>query len=462
MIGKKPETGENGKEEGEGGHAKRGRRSKGAAPKTETTTPMPAPVMWATRRPTTQSTVRAAVQGGGTAAEVRQAMRAQVADMNIDRAHTTMITTYQSTADRLQCLRQDLRDARAQFDAAYSEQATGTNDSDSAREKLGALAAQIRALRREINQTVQVKPRLIDVARPVFRYYEDKQRVSTGTNHTNHQVLHSFFQLGTPGTNDTATDTPDNSAEIESRRLFQRYWMQVDGKVTYTKDFMVNTTMCSLCGAGELIPVEDEGILVCNNTQCGRIQTHIVDSQKTVHTEVPTEIYYTAYERMNHFKEILSPFQAKKAKPIPPEVLESIRARMTKERMTKADISYSQMRHILTVLELNKYFDHIHHINAHFGVPPPYMDVDLYNTMCVLFAEIQEPWAAECPPDRNNFFNYTYVLYQLFVLLDQTPFWKYTAVTADRVMKDRAKQMEQDDTWRKVCKRLDWVFNPTI
>lgn len=400
-------------------------------------------------------------------------MRAQAADMNIDRAHTAMLANYRSTSDRLLFLRQELVDARARFDALYSKKDGDRGDAaDADATEMASLADRIRALRQEIEQTAQAKPRLIDVARPVFRFYEDKQRVSTGTNHTNHQAIHSFFRLdvpttapssgaGTPG-GGGASAAPDNSTEVASRRLFQRYWMRVDGKVTYAKDFAVNTTTCSFCGAGELIPVEDEGILVCNSAACGRFQTHIVDSQKTVHTDVPTEIYYTAYERMNHFKEILSPFQAKKAKPIPPEVLEAIRARMTKERMTKADISYSQMRHILTVLELNKYFDHIHHINAHFGVPPPYMDVDLYNTMCVLFAEIQEPWAAECPPDRNNFFNYTYVLYQLFVLLDQTPFWKYTAVTADRVMKDRAKQMEQDDTWRKVCKRLDWVFNPTV
>jgi hypothetical protein len=29
-------------------------------------------------------------------------------------------------------------------------------------------------------------------------------------------------------------------------------------------------------------------------------------------------------------------------------------------------------------------------------------------------------------------------------------------------MKDREKQLEQDQIWRKVCKDLDWEYHPTV
>mgnify|MGYP001294399600 CR=1 FL=1 len=66
------------------------------------------------------------------------------------------------------------------------------------------------------------------------------------------------------------------------------------------------------------------------------------------------------------------------------------------------------------------------------------MNEELHETLCVLFIEIQKPWAIHCPPNRTNFFNYTYTLYQLCVLLDQTQYLPFIPM-----MKDREKQLEQ-------------------
>ena len=85
------------------------------------------------------------------------------------------------------------------------------------------------------------------------------------------------------------------------------------------------------------------------------------------------------------------------------------------------------------------------------------MSEELHETLCVLFIEIQKPWAIHCPANRTNFFNYTYTLYQLCVLLDQTQYLPYIPL-----MKDREKQLEQDQIWKKVCEELDWVYYPTV
>jgi hypothetical protein len=183
-----------------------------------------------------------------------------------------------------------------------------------------------------------------------------------------------------------------------------------------------------------------------------------VDSSKPSNKEPPNEVSYTAYIRLNHFKEILSQFQAKETTQIPPDVIESIRIRIKKERIEDVSkLNYDKMREILRKLGLNKYFEHIQYINSLFGIKPPTMTEELHETLCVLFIEIQKPWAIHCPANRTNFFNYTYTLYQLCVLLDQTQYLPYILL-----MKDLDKQREQDQIWKKVCGSLNWAYIPSI
>jgi hypothetical protein len=207
-----------------------------------------------------------------------------------------------------------------------------------------------------------------------------------------------------------------------------------------------------------MIPQDEEGILICNNPACGKFISYIVDSSKPTNKEPPNEVSYTAYIRLNHFKEILSQFQAKETTQIPEEVIQAIKDRIKKERIQDyKEITYDKMREILRKLGFNKYFEHIQFINSIFGVKPPIMSEELHETLCVLFIEIQQPWALHCPPNRRNFFNYTYTLYQLCVLLDQTQYLPYIPM-----MKDREKQLDQDMIWKKVCMELDWEFFPTV
>jgi hypothetical protein len=232
----------------------------------------------------------------------------------------------------------------------------------------------------------------------------------------------------------------------------------VDGHVLNIHDFMMGSDTCSYCHRGELIPQDEEGILICNNMQCGKFVIYVVDSAKPANKEPPNEVSYTAYIRLNHFKEILSQFQAKETTQIPEEVIDAIRNRIKKERIKDMSlINYDKMRDILRKLGLNKYFEHIQYINSIFGIKPPIMNEELHETLCVLFIEIQKPWAVHCPANRTNFFNYTYTLYQLCVLLDQTQYLPYIPM-----MKDREKQLEQDMIWKKVCMDLDWEFFPTV
>lgn len=309
---------------------------------------------------------------------------------------------------------------------------------------------------------------LLSTSECVFEYYADKQKTELGNNLINKNTVKDFFNI-TPESNTTTNDDttiqlkqPIISKYTDSKYIYQKYWNSINGNVLYTNDYLIKPSICLSCEKGELISQEDEGTLNCNNPDCGIYITHITDNQKPVHKEMPNEIYSTTYIRLNHFKEIITQFQGQQTTKIPEDIMEAIGNRIKKERLDVKSLNYLSMRHILSTLNLSIYMDHIYYINSMFGVHIPIMDNELKETLYVLFIEIQQPWALYCPPERKNFFNYTYVLYQLCYILDQHQFLPYISITTDREMKDRIKQLQQDVIWKDVCRHLDWEYHPTV
>ena len=313
---------------------------------------------------------------------------------------------------------------------------------------------QIKEFKQEIKMLKREKKQyLLDNSKYIFDYFESKKQISNGDQNQNVKVLNSFFKVKS-----TNSDRENPNNYSQSKKLYQEYWRNVNNEFTNPQDYIMSCDLCNICERGEMVPQDEEGIMICNNVQCGQFITYIVDSSKPNNKDPPNEVSYTAYIRLNHFKEILSQFQAKETTQIPDEVIDQIRARIKKERITDMkQINYDKMREILRKLGLNKYFEHIQYINSIFGVKPPIMNEELHETLCVLFIEIQKPWAVHCPANRTNFFNYTYTLYQLCTLLDQTQYLPYIPM-----MKDREKQLEQDMIWKKVCDYLDWEYFPTV
>lgn len=298
------------------------------------------------------------------------------------------------------------------------------------------------------------KDYLLNNSKYIFRYYEEKQKISLGDNVKDVTTINNFFKI--KANNNESKDINSDKYK-NSKKMYQQYWKNVGEGDLNLQEYVMDTEQCLLCNQGELIPLEEEGVLICNNKKCGKFLINIVENQKPLNKEVPNEVSYTAYIRLNHFKEILSQFQAKETTKIPEEVLDNVKKRIKKERKDINQLNYTEMRNILSILGYNKYFEHIQYINSILGIKPPVMDEELIETLCVLFIEIQQPWAIFCPVTRTNFFNYTYILCQLCVLLDQHQYLPYIPM-----MKDRIKQLEQDMIWKRVCEYLDWEYFPTV
>lgn len=365
----------------------------------------------------------------------------------IDEKHTEMLNSFYEidteTLPKLVIKKQELKTQLLNL-----SQQKQIEEYMNVRDEIRAISKNIKSLKS------QRKNYLLDNSKYIFQYFEQKKDISNGTN-PQVNILNSFFKI--KSTNENSGDLKSEKYN-QSKKLYQMYWKNVNQDVLNIHDFVLQSSVCEFCRQGEMIPQEEEGILICNNAKCGNFVSYIVDNAKPNNKEPPNEVSYTAYIRLNHFKEILSQFQAKETTQIPKEVIEQIRQRIKKERIHDyREINYNKMREILRKLGLNKYFEHIQYINSIFGIKPPIMNEELHETLCVLFIEIQKPWAIHCPINRTNFFNYTYTLYQLCVLLDQIQYLPYIPM-----MKDREKQLEQDMIWKKVCMELDWEFFPTV
>lgn len=290
-----------------------------------------------------------------------------------------------------------------------------------------------------------IKQYYLNNSKYIFDYFENKKEISNGNTKT--KILNSFFKI------DTENDRIGELTSLNKNNVKQ-FLSNIDESFINVNDFMFKTDICKNCNIGELIPVEYEGILVCNC--CSKYVTYLLEGERPSYKEPPKEACFYAYKRINHFKEIIAQFQAKETTQIPPDVIENIKLQIKKERISLSKFTNTKAKDILKKLGYNKFYEHIPYIKDKLGIKPPVMTQQLEEQLCNLFMEIQGPYAKYCPDDRVNFLNYYYTIYKLCELLGQTQFLPYFPL-----LKDREKQIEQDEIWKKICMDLNWEFIQT-
>jgi hypothetical protein len=332
------------------------------------------------------------------------------------------------------------------------------------------------------------KKYIIDNADFIFKYFEDKKQISSSIPVTNkvqdkedkednkeerngkeeekqqqesknRKLLNDFFNIQKRKKQGVEKEVGEMGEDVmvpekssNQKRKMHAYWKNVCDEIPNLQEYALSAEICTNCYKGEYIINEEEGTYNCHH--CGHFILQYVNTPKHFNNEAPGEVTYTTYDRLIHFKEILSQFQAKETTKIPEEMVKNIANRIRKERIKDiSEIDYDKMRDILRTLGYNHYFEHIQLINSIFGIEPPQMDKELYDTLCVLFMETRKPWALYCPPNRTNFFNYTYVLYQLCVLLGQYQYLPFIPM-----MKDPKKRLNMDVIWKQLCEHLDWEY----
>jgi hypothetical protein len=285
----------------------------------------------------------------------------------------------------------------------------------------------------------------LDNSKFIFDYFENKKDISIGnTVITKNKILENFFKINN-----------DNVIETKNNNIFQKYLSNIDETFLDINSFICSTDICQSCFKGELIPMDDEGILVCNT--CFINVQYLIENEKPSYKEPPKEVCFYAYKKINHFKEILAQYQGKETTQIPLEVIENLKNQVKKERIDYSKLTYYETKGLLKKLGHNKYYEHINFIKNKLGIKPPIISQELEETLCNFFMEIQYPYAKHCPDYRVNFLHYYYVLYKLFELLNEPQH-----LLEIPMLKDREKLIEQDTIWKKICQELDWEFIATI
>lgn len=330
---------------------------------------------------------------------------------------------------------------------------------------------QLKNIKMEIkNMKNKKKEYFLDNSKYIFDYFENKKDISTGKDSMNNTVttknkaIEKIFKIkrDNPLTTENTKEEQEkqfnpfyNNGNNVLNNSVQKYFNNVDESFIDMNSFVYPTDICQYCYKGELIPLEDDGLLICN--MCSRTIPYLIENEKPSYKEPPKEICFYAYKRINHFKEILAQFQGKETTQIPPEVIENIKLQIKKERIQLDQITNVKTKEILKKLGYNKYYEHIPFIKDKLGIKPPVMSQELEETLCNIFIELQAPYSKFCPDDRVNFLNYYYTAYKLCELLDEKYYLPHFPM-----LKDRDKIVEQDVIWKKICKELDWEFIPTI
>ena len=150
------------------------------------------------------------------------------------------------------------------------------------------------------------KDYFLDNSHYIFEYFENKKSISDGSNvqkPTNKsKIVNSFFKI-------KEENDSDKIAKRENNNIVQKYLTNIDDTFLDVNAFISQTDICQTCHKGELIPLEDEGIMVCNS--CSRTIPYLIENEKPSYKEPPKEVCFYAYKRINHFKEILAQFQGK-------------------------------------------------------------------------------------------------------------------------------------------------------
>jgi hypothetical protein len=282
---------------------------------------------------------------------------------------------------------------------------------------------------------------LLNNSKYVFDYFEKKKEI-TNIESNNKINLKFFFS------------NENNSLHLNKNMNIDKYFNNITNNINIT-NYCFDNNMCYNCNAGELIFIETDGLIICNN--CHKTTKYYIENEKPNYREPPKEVCFYAYKRINHLREILAQFQAKETTLIPEEVIINIKLQIKKERIDLSELTNKKTKEILKNLKYNKYYEHIPYIKEKLGIKPPIMTPELEDKLCNLFTEIQPAYAKYCPKERVNFLNYYYTIYKLCELLEEHQFLPYFPM-----LKDREKRMEQDYIWKEICKELNWEFIPTI
>jgi len=248
---------------------------------------------------------------------------------------------------------------------------------------------------------------------------------------------------------DFLSDKSDKKDNIVKSTLYEKYFQRINGSRIYFDDGSNRIKYCIDCNIEKILDI-GESSYIC--PYCGECEIIILDEDRQIKD-------YSPYKRLNHFREWLNQFQAKQNPDIPEQVFIDILKELNKNRIIDlSSLNKKNIKLILKKLNYNIYYEHvIYIINKLNNLPPPKITKDMEKIFISIFYKIQKPWEIYKSSKRKNFLSYSYVLYKFCELLELDHLLDLFSLH-----KDVKKIMENDQTWEKICKYLNWEFIPSF
>jgi len=140
----------------------------------------------------------------------------------------------------------------------------------------------------------------LDNSKYIFDYFENKKKVSLGEITNKNNMLNNFFKINN---NNEKIDSTNNN-------IFSKYLSNIDNSCFNMDDFVQQSDICNYCFKGELIPMDDEGVLICN--VCFRNIKYLIENDKPSYKEPPKEVCFYAYKKLIILKKFWHNFKVKK------------------------------------------------------------------------------------------------------------------------------------------------------
>ncbi|MBD23716.1 MAG: hypothetical protein CMG46_01715 [Candidatus Marinimicrobia bacterium] len=287
----------------------------------------------------------------------------------------------------------------------------------------------------------------------------NKKTIINPNSNVNPKSILNFFKLDSSEENGGEGNDDESASKIVNDSMDDNY---INLYLENIDDNFIN-------------PYNDETLYLCPNcnckifmnkfnsellcTKCGYVDDILINTDNNTYKDVPREVSYFAYKRINHFNEWLAQFQAKETSEIPPEVYKSVLKELKKyKHIDIKDINYKLIRDILKKLKYNKYYEHIPSIISIIsGKRAPMLYPKHEDILRHMFKEIQNPFMKHCPETRKNFLSYSYVLHKFCELLEFDDLLIYFPL-----LKSREKLQQQDTIWKNICNELNWEYIPSI
>lgn len=174
---------------------------------------------------------------------------------------------------------------------------------------------------------------------------------------------------------------------------------------------------------------------------------------------------YFAYKRLSHFSDLLDQMMEKEKEKekveIPDEVIEIIRGKLIRDRLSIQDLDYHLTKRYLkeeSYRKWNQYYDDIPRIRRGVGNGPEPLRLSEgeENELKDMFLQVSQVHNEVAPPDRRCFMSYNFVSYKLAELAGNDDMKNLLVETQIR---SPAKLVDMNHRWTEICSILGWPVN---